>query len=75
MKPAKISVTDYHQRSKHRLQKYANGPGGLDWASQANPFREFAGCPKIVLPLSTQQFNANFADLYQRDKIPGASVV
>ncbi|MGB5309377.1 MAG: hypothetical protein WBN45_10775 [Arenicellales bacterium] len=45
----KISVTDYHQRSKHRMQQYANGPDGLDWATQANPFREFSGCPQIAL--------------------------
>ena len=72
MKTSKISVTNYHQRSKHRLQKYANGPDGLDWATQANPFREFSGCPQIALPLATQQFNTSFADLYQRDNIPGA---
>ena len=67
----KISVTDYHQRSKHRMQQYANGPDGLDWATQANPFREFSGCPQIELPRTTQQFNANFADIYQREKLPG----
>ena len=72
MNPSKISVTDYHQRSKHRLQQYANGPDGLDWASQPNPFREFVGSPKIELPLATPQFDASFADLYQRDKNPSA---
>jgi hypothetical protein len=49
MKTNKISVTDYHQRSKHHMQQYANGPDGLDWATQANPFREFSGCPQIAL--------------------------
>ena len=69
-----ISVTDYHQRSKHRLQQYANGPHGLDWATQPNPFREFSACPQIELPLVTQSFNASFAELYQRDKMPGAKI-
>jgi SagB-type dehydrogenase family enzyme len=73
MKTSKISVTDYHQRSKHRLQQYANGPDGLDWASQANPFREFTGCLQIALPLATQQFNTRFADLYQRNTVPSAT--
>ncbi len=72
MKTNKISVTDYHQRSKHRMQQYAKGPDGLDWATQANPFREFSGCPQIALPRTTQQFDANFADIYQRDKLPSA---
>jgi len=72
MKTNKISATDYHQRSKHHMQQYARDPDGLDWASQANPFREFSGCPQIALPLTTQQFEANFADIYQRDKLPSA---
>lgn len=72
MKTSNISVTDYHQRSKHHLQKYANGPDGLDWATQANPFREFSSCPQIALPLATQQFKTSFADLYLRDNIPSA---
>jgi len=74
MESRKISVADYHLRSKHRLQQYANGPHGLDWASQPNPFRTFFGCAQIELPLATPQVNASFAEIYQRINIPGAKV-
>jgi hypothetical protein len=35
-------LVDYHQRSKHRVNHYAPGPTGLDWASQPDPFLIFA---------------------------------
>ena len=48
-------VTDiiaYHERTKHHPERYANGPHGLDWASQPNPFRRFNGAPIFQLPLA-----------------------
>lgn len=44
-------VTRYHERSKHHPQHYAAGPDGLDWASQPDPFRRYAGAPSIQLPV------------------------
>ena len=44
-------VLDYHERSKHHLNRYAPGPDGLDWASQPDPFRRYAGAPDLELPL------------------------
>ncbi len=46
------SLLEYHQRSKHRVNRYAPGPGGLDWANQPDPFREFRGALQIKLPLA-----------------------
>jgi SagB-type dehydrogenase family enzyme len=31
-------IIAYHDRTKHHPQRYALGPGGLDWATQPNPF-------------------------------------
>ncbi|MCL6555280.1 MAG: SagB/ThcOx family dehydrogenase [Burkholderiales bacterium] len=45
------TVLSYHARSKHHFGRYAAGPGGLDWATQPDPFRRFAGCPTVALPL------------------------
>ncbi len=48
-------VTDiigYHEQTKHRPERYANGPQGLDWASQPSPFRRFNGAPMFQLPLA-----------------------
>lgn len=51
--PAEI-VFGYHERTGHRLERYAAGPETLDWTAQPNPFREFAGTPRVLLPLGAQ---------------------
>ena len=62
-------VLAYHERTKHHFQRYAAGPGGLDWATQPAPFRTFAGSPQVALPLlSDTTLQTRYADLYQ----PGA---
>ena len=43
----------YHQRSKHRLERYAAGPDTLDWDAQPDPFRRYVGAPLTGLPLDT----------------------
>ena len=43
---------EYHDRTKHQPERYANGPHGLDWASQPDPFRRFPGAPEFGLPLA-----------------------
>jgi SagB-type dehydrogenase family enzyme len=43
------AVFAYHQATKHRFQAYAKGPGYLDWATQPNPFRRYAGVRLIAL--------------------------
>ena len=45
-------IIAYHERTKHHPERYANGPHGLDWASQPNPFRRFTGAPLFRLPLT-----------------------
>jgi SagB-type dehydrogenase family enzyme len=39
----------YHTRSKHQLDRYAAGPKELDWATQPDPFRYYAGAESILL--------------------------
>lgn len=55
----------YHQRTKHHPQLYARGPGYLDWATQPDPFRTFAGAPRTDLPLHADHLTTPFADLYR----------
>jgi SagB-type dehydrogenase family enzyme len=43
-------VRAYHERTKHRLDAYAQGPQYLDWDQQPNPFRRFDGAPVVELP-------------------------
>lgn len=42
-------VFAYHQATKHRFEAYARGPGRLDWATQPDPFRRYAGARLIAL--------------------------
>jgi SagB-type dehydrogenase family enzyme len=43
-------VLAYHARSKHALDRYAAGPGTLDWDAQPGAFRDWAGAQQIALP-------------------------
>ena len=50
----------YHKRTKHRFTAYAPGPETLDWDSQPNPFREFAGAPRVALDLAPDDLATPF---------------
>lgn len=45
-------VEAYHDDSKHHPERFAPGPGGLDWATQPDPFRAYMGAPRLELPLA-----------------------
>lgn len=40
----------YHEATKHHLERYARSLGRLDWVSQPEPFRRYAGAPLRRLP-------------------------
>jgi LytS/YehU family sensor histidine kinase len=44
-------VLRYHERTKHHLNRFAAGPGRLDWANQPDPFRRYEGAALARLPL------------------------
>jgi len=62
-------ILNYHERTKHRLKRYAAGPETLDWDAQPNPFREFAGAPRIRLPLVADSLTASFAALHAPNSV------
>jgi SagB-type dehydrogenase family enzyme len=66
-------VHDYHERSKHHLNRYAPGPGRLDWATQPDPFRRFEGSPVVDLPLLEGELDARWDDLYRPDGLAAES--
>jgi SagB-type dehydrogenase family enzyme len=43
-------IRDYHLRTKHHLDRYAAGPGTLDWDAQPDPFRHWADTQTLALP-------------------------
>lgn len=57
------AILEYHERSKHHLQRYAPGPGGLDWAHQPDAFRTYLGAPRVALVLAADALSTRFADV------------
>ena len=43
------AFTRYHDGTKHHFHQFARSLGYLDWASQPDPFRSFAGAPRVAL--------------------------
>ena len=63
-----LPVRAYHERSKHHLTRYAAGPGRLDWDTQPDPLRHYAGAPPLELPVLADDLPACWDDLF----VPGA---
>ncbi len=64
------AIIAYHDRTKHHPDRYARGPGGLDWASQPNPFRLYAGAPEVKLPLAAGDDTPGAAALFGAGTVP-----
>ena len=58
---AKVSA--YHQRTKHRPERYSAGPEALDWGNQPDPFRSFEGAARIDLPLAADGLETSYSAL------------
>ena len=64
-------VLAYHERTKHRPERYAAGPETLDWSAQPDPFRSFKGSPVIQLPLCAGRLAHDSADKAQAFSLDG----
>ena len=64
------TVLNYHQRTKHTLQRYAKGPESIDWEDQPDHFRRFSGCEIVSLPLPGTEIEVLFAELDTPEAIP-----
>ncbi len=53
----------YHTRSKHALDRYAAGPGTLDWEAQPNAFRDWTGAEQVALPRDVVVSNITWSAL------------
>jgi SagB-type dehydrogenase family enzyme len=51
----------YHERTKHRLDRYAAGPETLDWDAQPKAFRHYQGATRIALRLLSELAPADSA--------------
>ncbi|HPF59270.1 MAG TPA: nitroreductase family protein [Candidatus Competibacteraceae bacterium] len=61
-------IIAYHRASKHHLDRYAPGPGGLDWANQPDPFRRYAGAPCVELPLQADTVATSFESVRRGER-------
>jgi len=59
------AVLRYHARTVHQPHRFAAGPGRLDWANQPDPFRSYAGAPRVELPLAGDDLSASWGDLHR----------
>ncbi|MDD5411718.1 MAG: SagB/ThcOx family dehydrogenase [Methylobacter sp.] len=57
------TVLNYHNRTKHQLERYAKGPESLDWEDQPDQFRHFSGCDIVTLPKPGAELEPLFTDL------------
>ncbi len=60
------AVFDYHERTKHHLNRYARSPGYLDWSNQPNAFRVYDDTRRTPLPLPIKDPQHPHPALYTR---------
>ena len=64
-------VIAYHERTKHHVWRYAASLGYLDWATQPDPFRRYAGAPLVPLPLPPSGRELPYWQLHVPGGVPG----
>ena len=65
-------VVAYHERTKHHFHRYAAALGYMDWATQPDPFRRYAGADLVRLPLPKAGRPLPYWQLYARETVPPA---
>ena len=67
------AVFAYHQATRHRFEAFAPGPGFLDWATQPDPFRRYAGARLIQLDTVAPTDEPRFDDIFTPGHMPAAA--
>jgi SagB-type dehydrogenase family enzyme len=60
----------YHEATKHHFQRFARSAGYLDWKTQPNPFRRYAGAPLLELPRASPGPALPYGALYEPPRAP-----
>ena len=69
--PEEVAVA-YHERTKHHFHRYAAAQGYMDWATQPDPFRRYAGADLVRLPLPKAGRPLPYWQLYASPTVPPA---
>ncbi|MCG3196903.1 MAG: hypothetical protein GHCLOJNM_01383 [bacterium] len=72
--PALGVARAYHHATKHHFHRYARALGYLDWENQPNPFRTYAGAPRIPLPFMREDHSPPYRNLHARESVRPARV-
>jgi len=64
-----VSVSEYHEQTKHRFTGLAKGPDTLDWDAQPVAFRRFEGAPLTPLPLTADRHSLPFSALFDGTEV------
>ena len=59
-----MTALHYHRATKHHFNRFARSLGYLDWATQPDPFRRYAGAPVIPLSRGIVAGDRRYASLY-----------
>jgi SagB-type dehydrogenase family enzyme len=62
----------YHERTKHWPFRYAASLGYMDWATQPDPFRRFAGAPLLPLDFVPLGPQPSYDDVFAGARIPAS---
>lgn len=65
-------IAAYHERTKHHYHRYAASQGYMDWATQPDPFRRYAGADLVRLLLPKAGRPLPHWQLYARETVSPA---
>ena len=71
------TVLRYHERTKHHFNRFAPGPGQLDWANQPDPFRRYEGAALARLPIlgpDEEPVSPAYESLYARGVVAAVAL-
>ena len=72
--PEEVAIA-YHERTKHHFHRYAAAQGYMDWATQPDPFRRYAGAELVRLPLPKAGRLLPYWQLYANPTVPPAPLL
>jgi SagB-type dehydrogenase family enzyme len=58
------AIRDYHAATQHHEHRFADALGYLDWATQPDPFRSYAGAERLELPLQAPTGAPRWRELF-----------
>ena len=65
-----MTALEYHDATKHHFNRFARSAGHLDWATQPNPFRRFAGAALLELPRAAVAPDVPYDAIFRGEPTP-----